>query len=166
MNFTQYIILCLFSIGTIYSCGASDKMEKDKQTTVNQIDLDLHMYPTKTIKKYSFKEKKIAVNLVNPSIGLDSLVLEKDISLDEWKSFSQMDEVFKAEEYSNKCMEDGQVLSLHFLKDSLSIKDVRFINFHHDKLEELISFINSNMDDQNQIYYDRKKLIADLKNCN
>ena len=155
------IILTLFLWVTLSSNGQTSTSIKEFEITVSSFNFPMRPFGKVVLKKNELtilKEARPAkdkdsilftINL-NPS---DTLKMISEINLDSLKNY-----------YSNNCIDDGSQISVVLKKDN-AIKSVMLDNYYQDDIGTIIYFINSIVPKKYQIWYDKKQLLTDYKNC-
>jgi len=69
------------------------------------------------------------------------------------------------EEYKNNCIDDGSQISFQYSKNS-SIKNIHLSNYYQNDIGQTIEFINNNVPKKLKIYYNKKELLQEMKECN
>ena len=128
------------------------------ETDSNNISLKVRMYPTPYTKNYILEKDRLLVVLQNKNSDKDSLVLEKNISISQYDSYSKAIKSLNKNEYNNKCINDGLVFDLTLNEENETSKNVRISNTYNDALNNIILFINSQVDTDNKLYYDKEYL--------
>lgn len=67
-------------------------------------------------------------------------------------------------DYTNDCIDDGNIKSFSIKKDSIT-KTVHLSNYYHPELSPAIELINEIVPEKYQMYYDKDDLIQEMKNC-
>ncbi|MCU7551416.1 hypothetical protein OCK74_20000 [Chitinophagaceae bacterium LB-8] len=157
------IIVLIAMAGTLPKCNKG----KVSATSglIEKVSLSIHQYPMKEVLIYDTDSSSLRVRLLNNSLGVDSLLAERQVDLKGFQIYESDISKFDQELYANQCIQDGQVITLAFMKNDSTLRKVRFSNYYHEGLEKVINFINSNVDSVYSISYNRDQLIGEMKKC-
>lgn len=157
-------------------CNNRDKTTaKVKQVTKSahysitpfQFDLYNSNYASAYTIKYSLTDTALKIIFKSELVGdHDSLIysklLEHDLVL---KGISETNIDSLKKYYANPCKEDGSQIYVDFTKAGKN-KHVQLSNYYHPDLGRAITLINDLVLEKYKIWYDKDKLIAEMKNCN
>ncbi|RYZ00284.1 MAG: hypothetical protein EOO11_02120 [Chitinophagaceae bacterium] len=138
--------------------------QKEALRSIDKVSLSLHQYPTRDVLRYDVDSAGIEVHLANSGTGSDSLLYRKPAgaALDAGRQGLFR---FTKETYANKCLQDGQVMTLAFHARDSAVRTVRFENYYSDDLGKLVSYINSQVDSTYIIQYDKAALLRAMGDC-
>jgi hypothetical protein len=66
--------------------------------------------------------------------------------------------------YSNSCISDGDIKSFEFKKNGIT-KSITLENYYHAELSPAIGIINGIVPEKYKMYYNKKELIKEMKDC-
>lgn len=87
-----------------------------------------------------------------------------DLPKRQLKKISEINIASLNTDYSNDCIDDGDVKSFTIEKDSRS-KTIHLSNYYHPELSPVIELINGIVPEKYEMNYDKADLIQELKNC-
>ncbi len=131
----------------------------NEEQSVLKLELDLK--PANQKKEYSIYLKDKAIYL-EYSFNNDKKFQKK---INE-SFFSPEILEFDKKEYINNCIEDGENIMLKIPKDSREYRTIKFQNQYNQKLDSIISLINSEIAESYKIYYNKEQLNSLPQNCN
>ncbi|GAA4318776.1 hypothetical protein [Flaviaesturariibacter amylovorans] len=138
--------------------------QKEALRSIDKVSLSLHQYPTRDVLRYEVDSSGIAVHLANSGTGFDSVLYTKAASAALGQSRQGMFR-FREVRYANKCLEDGQVMTLAYHAGDSTVRRVRFQNYYHDDLQQLVQFINTQVDSTYRIGYNKDALLRGMEAC-
>ena len=155
------IVLTLLLWVTLSSNGQTPTSIKEFEITVSSFNFPMKPFGKVVLKKNELtvlKETRLEKDkdTILFTIDLkptDTLKIISEINLDSLKNY-----------YSNNCIDDGSQISVVLKKDNI-IKSVMLDNYYQDEIGTIIYFMNSIVPKKYQIWYDKKQLITDYKNC-
>jgi hypothetical protein len=169
----QKTFMCI-ALFVFVSCEEQVNITPGKQTIGRQLpvtEFKLSILKESMRKDYStmivLTDKKITVTWKGDLVGKkDTVVYAKSLlPSDTLKKISEINFDALKTEYNNPCIDDGLVLKVDFTQQNKT-KTIRVENYYQEEIGEAIRYINSNLPSQYNIWYNQKKLVEDLKNCN
>ncbi len=140
-------------------------MIKKKEININYtLLLNIHLYPMQGNYQYSCDDNEVSVKYINKKESKDSTIFKTKKKYDPSHIFDLVRSL-KNDSYENKCIEDGQIFTLVLLANDSIFRKVKFCNVYNDSLNDVIKFLNLNVDKEYEINYDKDKLIQYMQDC-
>ena len=129
------------------------------------IELHTHIQETKTRIFFDNSIVKVLTKGSNEKINNDStLFYSKLTSIDNLKFIHTINFDSLNFYYSNPCVDDGFTLEVFYSGNGVN-KHIILDNYYQNNVGEVINFINTKLPERYKIWYDKKRLISDYKNC-
>lgn len=155
------IVLSFFLCSTISAVGQTYTSIEEFEITVSSFNFPMRPFGKVVLKTNELtilkeirlgkdKDSILFTVKLKPS---DTLKIISEINLDSLKNY-----------YSNNCIDDGSQISVLLKKDN-TVKSVMLDNYYQNDIGTIIYFINSIVPAKYKIWYDKKQLLADYKNC-
>jgi hypothetical protein len=132
---------------------------------VSTVTLTAHQYPSNNDFLYVIDSASIKVHALQKKTGTDTLAMQQQIEVSNFINCATLIKNFTKDRYIDTCIEDGQVFTLVFEKDSSVLKRVMFSNFYNKYLARLITFVNSKVTAPYKIRYNKDELTKASSNC-
>ena len=112
-------------------------------------------------------EKKLKIIFASSKDEMkDSTFFEKNLQFsDTLQQIANIDLENLQNNYTNPCVDDGSQITLSIKKDG-ETKGVHLSNYYQDDIGKIIYLVNSIVPEKYRIWYDKKMLLNQYKECN
>ena len=152
---------CAQGSGKLNYIGGDDLNLKQFEITIYNSD-----YSMGYTLQYVLTEKDLKIIFIGGLEGEDDSTLfrvdiQPNVTLNKISNIN-LDSL--QENYTNRCIEDGSQITVRLKKDS-KIKMIHLSNYYQADIGLAIELINSLTPEKYKIWYDKKTLLNDQKNC-
>ncbi len=155
--------LMLVVLLSAQTCEEKDDYQLDQ---ANSIRLEIPMFPSQLSTHYVMDKDIMYVHLINRITEADSILSQTNMDQKAYDEMAQLIGELDKTEYINTCISDGQSYTVVLNQDSKDQVKVRFENTYHENLEKIIQSVNTKLDDNLKIYFDKASLESLPTDCN
>ena len=154
------LLIVLLSAQTCTEQGSDYQLDKD-----NSISLEIPMFPSQFSTHYLMDKDVLYVHLINRISKTDSVISQATMDSASYKEITELITELDKTEYINACVSDGQSYTVVLNQESKDQVKVRFENTYHENLDKIIQSVNTKLEADLKIYFDKATLEALPTEC-